>query len=55
MKSPSDTTIYRPALMKGMNEIINKISNFVEQIRIGSSKEVTLADSRGKEEARDDR
>ena len=39
-KSPSDTTIYRPALKKGLtesNEVINKISNFVEQIRIDST------------------
>ena len=36
-KSPSDTTIYRPALIRGQQEsdqIINKISNFVENIRI---------------------
>ena len=46
-KSPSDTTIYRPALVKGLNEtneVINKISNFVESIRLGStSKHTTLA------------
>ena len=46
-KSPSDTTIYRPALMKGVNEsndIINKISDFVEGIRIGGSRQDTPGD-----------
>ena len=36
-KSPSDTTIYHPAFLRGesqLNDIINKISNFVENIRI---------------------
>ena len=39
-KSPSDTTIYRPALCKGKdeaNEVINKITNFVESIRLGTT------------------
>ena len=50
-KSPSDTTIYRPALRKGVaesNEIINKIAHFVEGIRIGTSKHSTLTTSTGK-------
>ena len=34
VKSPSDTTLYRPALQRGGggNDILNKISNFVESI-----------------------
>ena len=39
VKSPSDTTIYRPALFKENNQaddVINRISNFVENIRIQS-------------------
>ena len=44
-KLPSDTTIYRSGLnrdsTKESNEIINRISNFVEDIRIGASKGVT--------------
>ena len=38
------TTIYRPALMRGVNEsnnIINKISNFVEDIRISTTHQNT--------------
>ena len=41
VKSPSDTTIYRPALRQGVsesNEIIHKISNFVENICLGNSR-----------------
>ena len=48
MKSPSDTTIYQPGLMKRTNEsneIISKISNFVEKIRLETSKHNT-AESR---------
>ena len=44
IKSPSDTTIYAPALKKlpsrndsDANDIIQRISNFVEEIRIGSN------------------
>ena len=39
VKSPSDTTIYRPAykVQDDSDKIINKISNFVEGIRIESS------------------
>ena len=44
MKSPSDTTLYAPAFKKitsqdtsDSNEIIQCISNFVEEIRIGSN------------------
>ena len=35
-KSPSDTTLYTPTLKKGRdnNEILNKITNFVESIRL---------------------
>ena len=55
-KSPSDTTIYQPALAKGhmeTNEVINKISNFVEHIRIGSSKRPTpVHEPRRKEKER---
>ena len=49
VKSPSDTTIYRPALMKGVNEsndIINRISNFVEDIRISNTRQNTPDDGR---------
>ena len=37
-KSPSDTTLYTPALKKAKdsNEMLNKITNFVESIRIES-------------------
>ena len=43
IKSPSDTTIYAPALsrtdpIEGHNQIIDKISNFVEGIRIETDK-----------------
>ena len=43
IKSPSDTTIYTPALsrmdpIEGQNHIIDKISNFVEGIRIETDK-----------------
>ena len=35
IKSPSDTTIYRPALNQGVeSNLVNRISNFVENIRI---------------------
>ena len=36
IKSPSDTTLYKPALAKGRNssELLNCITNFVENIRI---------------------
>ena len=47
VKSPSDTMIYRLALMKGVNEsndIINKISNFVEDIRISNTRQNTPDD-----------
>ena len=57
MKSPSDTTIYKPALMKGAsesNEIINKISNFVEGIRIQSSSRKQTPDQRGSHKVRDE-
>ena len=44
-KSPSETTIYKPGLHKDSGsqpeEIINRISNFVEEIRIGHRKDVT--------------
>ena len=46
IKSPSDTTIYRPALAKGLNQTndaINKISDFVENIKIGMSWQTTPA------------
>ena len=40
IKSPSDTTIYTPALKKGREQdnLINKISNFVESIRLESQR-----------------
>ena len=44
IKSPSDTTIYRPALYQDStraNDMINKISNFVEDMLINASKQVT--------------
>ena len=51
-KSPSDTTIYRLGLnresVKESNEIINRISNFVEDIRIGASKGGTPVDDHRK-------
>ena len=56
-KSPSDTTIYRPALLKGVNEsneVINKISNFVENIRI-NSKSATPTSARGKHDTSTDK
>ena len=36
IKSPSDTTLYKPALAKGRgeNDLLNRISNFVENIRL---------------------
>ena len=42
VKSPSDSTLYTPALQKikeheAANHIIDKISNFVESIRVGST------------------
>ena len=38
IKSPSDTTLYAPALQKGGgDDAINKISNFVESIRLDKS------------------
>ena len=48
-KSPSDTTIYRPAILHSMgqsNEAISKISNFVENIRLEASKPNTLEQRR---------
>ena len=38
-KSPSDTTLYRPALRKGVeqDDIVNRISNFVDSLRGASS------------------
>ena len=45
LKSPSDTTIYAPALMKspnarnGKNVIIDKITNFVDEMWIQHEKE----------------
>ena len=45
IKSPSDMTIYQPAFKRGneSNDLLNKISNFVENIRrdSGSSRRVT--------------
>ena len=43
VKSPSDTTLYRPALNKGVtdNDVINKISNFVENMCIFPEGETT--------------
>ena len=43
-KSPSDTTIYKQALLKNdsqSNDVINQISNFVENVQINASKQVT--------------
>ena len=44
-KSPSDTTLYKPGLNKESGttpqDVINKISNFVEEIRIGTSKQAS--------------
>ena len=41
IKSPSDSTLYTPALKKGResNEILNKITNFVESIQLGTPSE----------------
>ena len=47
IKSPSDTTLYTPTFRKGVQEnaIIDKISNFVESIRIeGQSSEQSARD-----------
>ena len=39
IKSPSDTTLYKPALQKGrQSELINQISNFVKNIRMESER-----------------
>ena len=45
VKSPSDTTVYRPALQKGKeSDLLNQISNFVEGIHLEST---TDANSNG--------
>ena len=47
IKSPSDTTIYQPALLKQANEtnaVISKISNFVENIRLETRHTATPED-----------
>ena len=44
VKSPLDTTIYQPGLLKRVNEsseVISKMSNFVENMRLGASKQTT--------------
>ena len=54
VKSPSDTTIYSPAFLKKQgkaDEVINQISNFVEDIRIASSRQWTPQDDHRRDRA----
>ena len=51
VESPSDTTLYTPALQRVMEnkrveDMINKISNFVEEIRIQSAQQIEPRDRR---------
>ena len=62
IKSPSDTTLYKPAMqLRGEETMINKISNFIEGIRINNerSRSVTPGEDPGdgkrKTPAREDR
>ena len=44
VKSPSDTTLYKPAMKKGVeSELVNRISNFVENIRIETAASPNVA------------
>ena len=57
IRSPSDTTLYAPALKLidgkgGENEIIDKISNFVESIRFEQSGKSPISEKRGQGDLR---